>query len=243
MDRTPWHGLTETAGLHDTETRALAYDGRIRNRRPVYELLHRLERNSDGAWIATRDWRAAGAVTVASETVEWQHGLLRTQGQSPSLDESFDARIEQQTCHSQLTSHKTLGQPRQRTINLPHAPVTLAAMPLFIAQHWARLCAGQAVDASYLVLKVQRAATVRVSAGAANAADRVVDVTPRNLLLRALFGTTRFVFAEQAPLLRRIEGLLDPRDLKPNGRWIEYLGTVEFDEPVDLNGLMAARLP
>ncbi len=243
MDRTPWHGLAVTVGPHNTETQALAYDRRFGNRRPVYEMKHRLERHGDGPWIATREWRAAGAVTVASETVEWQHGLLRTTGHSPSLDESFEARIEQQACHSQLTSHKTLGQPRQRTIHLPHAPVTLAAMPLFIAQHWARLCAGQAVDASYLVLKVQRAATVRVSAGAVNAAERAVDVTPRNLLLRALFGTTSFVFAEQAPLLRRIEGLLDPRDLKPNGRWIEYLGTVEFDKPVDLSGLMVARSP
>ena len=243
MDRLPSHGLVETVGSHDIQTHALAYDRRFRNRRPVYELLHRLERNSDGAWIATREWRAAGAVTVASETVEWQHGLVRTKGHSPSLAESFDAQIEQQACHSQLTSQKTLGQPRHRTINLPHAPVTSAAMPLFIAQHWAQLCAGQAVDASYLVPKVQRAATVRVSAGAANAAERVVDVTPRNLPLRALFGMTRFVFAEQAPLLRRIQGLLDPRDLKPNGRWIEYLGTVEFDKPVDLSGLMAARSP
>ena len=143
-------------------------------------------------------------------------------------------------CACTLRSPKTGAQERVRQLVLPHAAVTLASLPFLIAQHWSALAQGDALPASYLVLKVQRAATVRLQrVGPATGNELIIAATPANPVLRWIFGSTRCVFDADAPRLRRIEGLLDPRDLKPNGRWREYLGTLEFAQPLDLSALAA----
>lgn len=71
--------------------------------------------------------------------------------------------------------------------------------------------------------------------------ELVIAATRANPVLRWIFGSTRCIFDVGAPRLRRIERLLDPRDLKPNGRWHEYLGTIEFTQPLELSALAVQR--
>lgn len=221
---------------------ALAYDRLQRNPRPVFALQHSLTAAPDGLHL-TRVWRAVGDAALATETVHWQQGLLQVEATQPTLAETALARMEGSRVQTLLTSHQTNALPRERWLDLPYPAVTLSAMPLFIAQHWEALRVGETRLASYLVLKVQRAATVRVeraeSRGAAG--NRlVVGVTPTNPLLRWIFGSTLYELHSERPELLAIDGLLDPRDLKPNGRWREYLGRIEFAGPVDLSLALAA---
>jgi hypothetical protein len=115
---------------------------------------------------------------------------------------------------------------------------SLAETALFIAQHWEALRVGEMRLASYLVLKVQRVATVQVERAEPRGAAcnrLVVSVTPTNPLLRWIFGSTLYELHSERPELLAMDGLFDPRDLKPNGRWREYLGRFEFAELVDLS--------
>lgn len=225
----------------DSNTRllqeALAYDRQQTNLRPVFALSHSVEATSDGVRL-TRVWRGVGHAALATETVHWQQGLRFAEATQSTLSETALVRMEGRRAHTVLTSPKTRSEPRERGLDLPHPAVTLAAMPLFIAQHWQALRHGEERLASYLVLKVQRAASVRVQRTTQRRPDPnrwVVGVTPTNPLLRWIFGSTLYELHPDRPELLAIDGLLDPRDLKPNGRWREYLGRVEFVEPVDLS--------
>lgn len=232
--------LSEPAAHHE----ALAYDRLQRNPRPVFSLRHSLSVASNGLHL-TRVWRAVGDAALATETVHWQHGLQHTEATQTTLSETAQARTEGPRVQTLLSSPRTNGVQRERWLDLPHPAVTLAAMPLFIAQHWDALRAGESRLASYLVLKVQRAATVRVQRAVPKGVNDlagqrwVVGVTPTNPLLRWIFGSTLYELHPERPELLAIDGLLDPRDLKPNGRWREYLGRIEFAEPVDLSAALS----
>jgi hypothetical protein len=237
MERTQPHHLAAT----EQHSEALVFDGRRKNRRPAFTMQQTLQLRADGAWRSKRDWRAVGPERIASETITWRGGLVESASEQPFLEEWTLAVPQGQGCACTLRSPKTGAQDRVRQLVLSHPAVTLASLPLLIAQHWSTLSQGAALPASYLVLKVQRAATVhlqRVAAAAKN--ELVIAATPANPVLRWIFGSTRCIFDADAPRLRRIEGLLDPRDLKPNGRWHEYLGTIEFTQPLDL-GAMATQ--
>lgn len=234
MERTQPHHLAAM----EQQSEALVFDARRRNRRPAFMLQQTLQLQADGAWRSKRDWRAVGPGPIASETIIWRGGLVDSTGEQPFLEEWTRAVPQGQGCACTLRSPRTGGQERVRQLVLPHPAVTLASLPLLIAQHWSTLAQGAALPASYLVLKVQRAATVhlqRVAAVAKN--ELVIAATPANPVLRWIFGSTRCIFDADAPRLRRIEGLLDPRDLKPNGRWHEYWGTIEFTQPLDLSAM------
>ena len=236
MERTQIHHLAAAEHLSE----ALVYDNRRKNRRPAFTMQQTRQLQADGAWRSKRDWRAVGPERIASETMTWRGGLVESTGEQPFLEEWTCAVPKGKGCACTLRSPKTGAQDRVRQLVLPHPAVTLASLPLLIAQHWSTLSQGAALPASYLVLKVQRAATVhlqRVAAAAGN--ERVIAATPANPVLRWIFGSTRCIFDADAPRLRRIEGLLDPRDLKPNGRWHEYLGTIEFTQPLDLSAMAA----
>lgn len=220
---------------------AQAYDRSRGNRRLAFVLQQSLERLSDGTWQARREWRAVGPDVVAAETVLWRQGLVESATEQAAIGETARAAVQGGDCRCVLRGPRTGGAERERVLRLPHAAVTLGSLPLFIAQHWSALLGGAAVPASYLVLKVQRAATVQLRrASAAQTGELAIDATPANPLLRWIFGSTRCVFAADSPRLLRIEGLLDPRDVRTNGRWIEYLGSIEFAEPLDLSGLVHA---
>jgi hypothetical protein len=234
------HAASPTLTAAPAAVRAWAYDRRLHNRRPVFRLEHRLQAEQ-GRLVLQRRWFGCGPACVSDETVHWQAGLLASRGELTSLAEQTQATVQGRQVQTVLSSHRTGGQPRERAWAVPHAPVTLASLPLFIGQHWPALVAGQRLHASYLVLKVQRSATVRVQREDDGADGTLcLAVTPVNPLLRLLFGSTRFHFAAAAagttvPRLWAIEGLLDPRDRAPRGRWREYLGRIEFEAPVDLS--------
>lgn len=215
--------------------RALAYDQSLRNLRPAFALAEELTK-TDEIWRADRRWTGTGPDTIASETVLWRDGLLESLTEIPSIGERAAVTIDGRTARVALTSHRTGGVERHRALTLAHPPVTPASLPLFIAQHWARLCAGEFLPASYLIVKLPWASTVtlrltQTSAGAS------VAVTPANPILRLLFGAATYDFERDAPHLRRIHGVLDPRDLKRRRGWREYQGVIEYQTPLDLSGL------
>lgn len=223
---------------------ALVFDRRHVNRRPVFILKHQFSGSTNGDWQCEREWQGTGSEPVVVEHSRFERGVLHVRSSLPSLNESSSAIAEEQGhCATTLSSHKTGGVLRRREIQLPHQAVALGTMPLFIASNWSELMYGRRLHASYLVLKVQRAATVRVEKIAnnnANESETTIAVTPTNLLFKMIFGSTLFVFAADAPRLIRIDGLLDPRDRKPNGRWHEYMGRIEYDVPIDLSVLCSS---
>jgi hypothetical protein len=216
---------------------AWAYDRKIANRRPIFRMTQIL--THDGTYTKTeRFWYSAGEQTACQEKAVWADRLASVATEMPFLAEQTHAVISSDHCSTQLKSHKTQHQQRERSIALPYEAITLATVPLMIAREWHALQSRQIRMASYLVLKVQRAATVRLECTSLSAKECIVSVTPTNLLLRAIFGSTAYVFEADRPRLLRIDGLLDPRDTKPNQRWIEYMGRIEFESPLDLSALM-----
>lgn len=239
MERAKEHLLTPI----EQSSHAWAFDRQRLNRRPAFLMHQTLLSQAGGSWVSRREWRAVGPDLIAHETVVWRGGLLESTCEQPPLDEVTRAVALPTGCLCTLRSSKTAGKIRDSSLVLRHPPVTLASLPLFIAQHWAELVGGTPKSASYLVLKVQRAATVQVQRVTSESqAEIVIATTPANPLLRWIFGSTLCVFDADAPRLRRVHGLLDPRDLKRNGRWQEYLGTVEFDHALDLSQVANQRM-
>ena len=236
MERTQPHHLAAV----ERHSEALVFDRRRMNRRPAFVMQQTLRLHADNAWRSQRDWRAVGPEGVASETITWRDGLVESTGEQPFIEDVTRAVPQGQGCACTLRSPKTGAEDRGRQLVLPHPAVTLASLPLLIAQHWSTLSQGAALKASYLVLKVQRAATVHLQRAATVAKNElVIATTPANPVRRWVFGSTRCNFDADAPRMRRVERLLDPRDPKPNGRWHEYLGTIEFTQPLDLSALAA----
>ena len=221
---------------------ALAFDRALRNRRPVFAMRQTVSAAGD-SWHTERIWTAAGPDMVALERAQQHDGSLHVSTELPTLGEYAAADIAEGISPSpapggtRLSSDRTGGQVRERQLDIPHPLVTLATLPLWVAKHWPHLLRGEAMAASYLVLKVQRAATVDVQWFPRHPQGAHVAVTPRNWLLRALFGSTRLFTQGDQPIFLRQEGLLDPRDLRPNGRWKEYLGVLEVETPWNLSAL------
>jgi hypothetical protein len=239
--------LSSALKRHDSEagvtqnSKALVFSRQHANRRPIFTLTQKFNVPPNGDSECIREWNGIGINPIVVEHSRSIRGTLNVSLSLPSLNESSSAVAEEQGhCTTTLASHKTGGSLRKRELQLPHAAVTLGTMPFFIASQWATLMYGRSLKASYLVLKVQRAATVRVEKAvdyARNKGEVAIAVTPVNFLLKLFFGSTYFVFAADSPKLIRIDGLLDPRDKKPNGRWHEYMGVIEYEDPVDLSVL------
>lgn len=221
---------------------ALAYDRSLKNRRPVFAMRQTV--NAAGSsWKTERSWSAVGPEMIALERAQRHTSTLHISTELPSLQEYAAAEIADGTSSShsevitRLSSGRTGGQMREREFKLPHPLVTLTTLPLFIAENWNSLLRGEIIAASYLVLKVQRAATVDLQWVPNDPRGAHVAVTPRNWLLRAIFGSTRLYTQGKQAIFLWQEGLLDPRDLKHGGRWKEYLGVLEFQTPWDLTSL------
>ncbi len=221
--------------------RARAYDRRNANQRAVFALAHWLEPLSAERWRIVRRWTGVGDELLTEETVHWcaRQGLLKTLAHSPSMGERLEAvrRTDGDASRIRLDTLRVAAagtEPVHRTLALSHAPLTLASAPLEIAASWSELLKGQRLRRRFLVLKVQRHAAVELRMLQTDGRRVVVEVTPVAWPLRWLFGSTHYHFDRAALALDAIDGLLDPRDRRGNGRWREYLGRIEFATPVPL---------
>lgn len=150
------------------QIQALAYDRALRNRRPVFAM-QQVVNADDKSWHTERVWTAVGSETVALERAQKYAGSVHISTELPTLNEyaladcddsSYTSGVQVMT---RLSSTRKNGEVRTRDLDIAHPLVTLATLPLFVAENWQRLLSGQAIPASYLVLKVQRAATVDLS--------------------------------------------------------------------------------
>lgn len=224
---------------------ALAFERKNANKRAVFSMQQTLTLNSKGILQSNRKWYAVDSNVLAEESVEWKDSLLSVSSISNSLGETSEATQLKgnssfllSTC---LKSSITKNQFRQRELTTPFEPVTLSSMPFVIAKYWEELLVGHAKFTSYLVLKVQRTAVLKIQLAKDEKTDRFIkiEVIPTNLILKMLFGKTVFTFVnDTTPYLVSVDGLLDPRDRKHNGRWHEYLGLIEFSEPWDLSSIL-----
>ncbi|MCZ8318819.1 MAG: hypothetical protein O9303_08400 [Silanimonas sp.] len=227
--------------------RALAYDRRNTNRRAVFAMTHSLVSTAGGDWSLSRRWTAVADELLCEERVRWnaRDGLLESVSISPSMGERLEARRapdsprEAPTLETSRVPGANLPS-MERRLSLPRRGFTLASAPLEIAASWPALLRGERLRRQYLVLKVQRHAAVDLQAIEINDRSVTVALTPVALPLRWLFGRTLFHFRRSDVGLHAIDGLLDPRDRKPNGRWHEYLGRVEFLKPVSFSPIVAA---
>lgn len=195
------------------------------------------------SWHTERSWSAIGPDAIAVERSQQHNGSFHVSTELPTLDEYAAADIHEVQAWpkgeviTRLSNRRTGGRVRERALTVSHPLVTLGSLPLFVANRWEELIRGESLCASYIVLKVQRAATVDLTWLPEHPLGAHVAVTPRNWLLRAIFGSTRLFTLGDLPIFLRQEGLLDPRDLRANGRWKEYLGVLEFEHPWDLTSL------
>jgi hypothetical protein len=225
---------------------ALAFDRRNANRRPIFSLNQRLHTDDTESCTIVREWHAAAGCRVFRESADWhsERGLLFVCTDAPSLQETASAKIEGDHAIMRLCSPRTDMRHRDHRVKLAHPPITLASAPLAIASAWQQLHAGEQLKRSYLVLKVQRVATVNIRLAHSDSSEAVVEVTPAAWPLRLLFGSTRFVFASGDLRLLRIDGLLDPRDYRyvPRGRWREYFGRIEFQRAIAFGRMFSDRV-
>jgi hypothetical protein len=179
---------------------ASAFDHCNMNRRPAFAMNQRLRKHASDGLTSTREWTGVGSQTIACEEVRWENGLQKASTHIESLEETCEATVLAMGSHwvieSRLTSHLTQGLPRDRGLQVPHPPVTLSSLPFLIVQQWQALMNGESVYASYLVLKVQRAATVKIQRKPLPVAPNEIqiEVVPTNLLLRLVFGATTLHF-------------------------------------------------
>ncbi len=205
------------------------------SRRAVWLVRLSLEPAGEGLRCGRRFIGVDGAL-ASEELADWSpaHGLTRVHARQPHLEEEATATIEATGRGWEIRYGLTRGgDRRQRTERVGHPVVSLASLPLFAAAHSSALTAGMVVKARFPVLKVMRSATVNVRALPRDGRVDVV-VTPVNPVLRLLFGSTVCRFDAGLTALVGYDGVLDPRDAKPNGRWHEYLGTIEMARPLAL---------
>ncbi|NGX16367.1 hypothetical protein [Wenzhouxiangella sp. XN24] len=219
-------------------TNGHAYLGNHRSRRPIWSV--ELSAATDATEAqATRRFFGIGGATVSEEisVLSPEGSLLQVTAHQPYLEEEAFAHIRsaengQSTIHYRLSVN---GMLRERTERVRLPVVTLSFLPLFAGLHAAELLAGRMIKARFPVLKVMRSATVVLRAHRTpGGAD--VQVTPTSPLLRLLFGTTVYRFDAGLAVLLGYRGLLDPRDRKHNGRWHEYLGSIDLARPLPLPG-------
>jgi len=195
------------------------------NKRPVLAMHQRMTIAENGTWSSMREWVGVGQQVIARETVEWDQEHMRVSAYVNGLEEFSSVAVRSGSSgvslDTQLRATPTKGQTREWRLNVPFTSVSLSSLPFLIAKHWPALMAGQVLYASYLVLKVQRAATVRIArkVGHLEGSQVVIEVAPTNVVLRFIFGTTTMQFVGDSPNLARMDGLLDLRDMRRNGQW------------------------
>jgi len=215
-----------------------AYDVSYQSLRPIFSATISYQKISDKI-IAKRVWSGIGSEPVAQETLVWseQSGLLSAGMCQHYLHEEAEIEKNANELRFLLSSHRTEYNHKILIKYVEKIVVTLLSMPLEIVKHWEQLIAGEPFDCSYAVMKVQNHTAVSVKMES-DSLQSVVSVTPRNPVWRYIFGSMKFVFEKNRPLLKEIHGLIEPRDHKKNGKYKEYVGTLMLDTPLDIGQII-----
>lgn len=218
------------------DVHASVHDRRHHAGRAIFDYRLQISQSGEQQFQASRHWQGvAGAPPVALEQLAWSAaaGLQHASYEQPHLQESASLQLQAGAAHTRLRSHRTGYREQERLLALPRPPVTLLSALFEIARHWPALRAGKPLQLAYAVLKVQAqtGVTLRLQQQGGHS---VVQLMPDNWFWRLLFGATVFHFAGDKPRLTAIDGLLEPRDLNRRGKYIEYLGRVDFAAPLDL---------
>ncbi|WP_087019727.1 hypothetical protein [Thaumasiovibrio subtropicus] len=216
-------------------TTAFVYDKRFKNRRPMFSMALTIQRSAEGKVEAQRDWYGVGDTVIASETLVWSgtHGITHMGMHNPSLEERGALSHDNGKGEFQLVAPKTDMVKRVKQTQFPSSPASLTSLPLEVVKHWDALKRGEKLTFDYAVLKVQAHTQIEVS-GRESGPEFIVKVTPKKWFWRFVFGSSYLHFNRDRPLLRKMVGLMEPRDLKPNGKYIEYLGEMAFEPAIDL---------
>lgn len=215
---------------------ALVYSRKLANPRPMFSLDMTLSTSESGITRLERQWFAVGTPPIAIEQLEWcpENGLRTVSMENPSLQESGKLIHKQRDGQFVLCSPATQMNDQNKSATFKHAPATLLSLPLEVARHWEALKQGKAFRFDYSVLKVQAFTPIRLDAVICGQ-ELIAKVTPIHPFWRLFFGPSFMHFDHDKPVLRKITGLLEPRDKKPNGRYQEYLGSMEFQPAIDLS--------
>jgi hypothetical protein len=188
-------------------------------------------------------WQS-GPDAIAVERSQQHDGSFHVSTELPTLDEyaAADIHAVQAWPKGEVITPAARSPNRREGQGKGADPFTPVGHPGFLAtlcgpvdgKHSVR---GESLCASYMVLKVQRAATVDLASATGAPAWRACVGHAAQLGAARIFGSTRLFTLGDMPIFLRQEGLLDPPDLRSNGRWKEYLGVLGFEHPWDLTPL------
>ncbi|RJE73335.1 hypothetical protein BGP78_03480 [Pseudoalteromonas sp. MSK9-3] len=230
--------MNSDTAINFQQVKAVVKNNKHQSDRPVFEYDMNIACLSQGQLHATRLWRGTAQTIVAKEEVTWcpNQGLLYGMMAQPHLNEEGSLTVANNMATSVLQSKKSAHKTKQKSLKFTTRPCTLLSIPFEIVHHWSALKRGEKVCLDYIVLKVQ--AHTKVTLQKRETIDHtVVSVTPNNWFWRMLFGSTEYYYDRNTLKLRKITGLLEPRDLNVKGKYIEYLGLAQFESPVDYGRL------
>lgn len=217
-------------------TSAFVFDRKLANKRPAFMMEMALQQNEQKIVTCERDWYGVGSDVIARETLTWskQHGLQKITMHNNSLNETGQLTHHDGVGEFLLCSEKTHHIDKVKSTHFKYNPASLLSLPFETAKHWHELKQGKKLTFDYSVLKAQ--AHTGILLQASNEHDFfVVKFTPISLFWRLIFGSSYMYFDKEKPILHKIDGLIEPRDRKPNGRYKEYLASMAFSTPLDLS--------
>ncbi|WP_084659607.1 hypothetical protein [Vibrio sonorensis] len=223
----------------EIKTTALVYDRKLANNRASFSMEMSFKSGENGTLKGTRKWYCIGDEAVSIEKLEWcaNKGIHRVSMHNLSLRETAEMRHSDKSGDFELCSPKTNMLPKVKSTQFNTSPATLLSLPFEVAKHWNTLKKGEKLIFDYSVLKVQAHTKVSLQAKIEDGYF-VVELKPLSWFWQLVFGSTYMYFDQDKPVLRKIDGLIEPRDKKPNGRYLEYLAMMEFDSGVDLSRLV-----
>jgi hypothetical protein len=151
-------------------------------------------------------------------------GVVSHEARLPFLREATRLRVEGEQVEFRL---ERAGRVRVAEQRVRGPIVLLSTLPWLAQANWDALGRGERLWAYFAVPKVLRCAPVTLRTVARTRTDfagKTVAATPVNPLLRWLFGSTTVDLSADGRAWFGFSGLIEPRDLRRNGRWQEYLG-------------------
>ena len=215
---------------------ALVFDRNLANNRPSFSMEMTLQQDEHQIVSCERNWYCIGEEPISREELVWskQCGLHRIAMHNKSLEESGQLTHSGGVGEFSLRSKKTDCVDKIKPTRFNHSPTSLLSLPFETAKHWHSLKQGKSLVFDYSVLKVQAHTRVRLNTFIDDD-FLIAKITPVSYFWRLIFGSSYMYFDKDIPILHKIDGLIEPRDKKPNGRYKEYLASMEFSNPIDLS--------